>query len=123
VITSIKTVALYVGDQQKAHDFYVDQLGFEVRTDADMGEMGRWLEVAPRGAQTVLVLADGARFGKLDQVGHSADLTFTTPDVAELYQQLVAKGVPVTEPQAQDWGTFLQITDPDGHEFVVSEQR
>jgi lactoylglutathione lyase len=50
VITSLNTVSLYVTDQQKALDFYVGTLGFELRREADMGPMGRWLEVAPQGA-------------------------------------------------------------------------
>lgn len=123
MITNIKTVALYVRDQQQSLDFYAGKLGFEVRTDSDMGPMGRWLEVAPPGAQTVLVLADGAKFGKPDRVGQSADITFVTDDVDGLYKELTAKGVTVAEPEKQEWGTFLRLSDPDGHEFVVSEQR
>lgn len=35
VLTTIKTVALYVADQQRSVDFYVDKLGFEKVTDPD----------------------------------------------------------------------------------------
>ena len=121
MITKINTVSLYVADQSRARDFYVDALGFEVTTDADMGEMGRWIEVAPRGAQTAFVLADAAGFQKTDQIGKSADVTLSCSDVQALYNDLRAKGVPVTEPERQSWGTFIKITDPDGHEFVVSQ--
>jgi lactoylglutathione lyase len=120
MITKLNTVALYVADQERSRAFYVDVLGFEVRTDAQMGEMGRWLEVAPPGAQTALVLSDAAAFGKQDRIGSSADITLTCDDVYALHKSLTAHGLVVAEPEKQDWGTFLRVTDPDGHAFVVS---
>src|ERR1039457_3683783 len=41
---------LYVLDQDAARDFYVDKLGFEVRTDARMDNGLRWLTVGPRAS-------------------------------------------------------------------------
>lgn len=123
MITKIHTITLYVSDQQKSRDFYVDHLGFQVRREADMGPKGRWLELAPPGAQTAVMLADAAAFEKLDRIGASADLVFHTDDVAGLHQRLVAAGVPVTEPQALPWGTFVKVTDPDGLDIVVSQPK
>jgi catechol 2,3-dioxygenase-like lactoylglutathione lyase family enzyme len=122
MITNLNTVSLYVRDQQRAKQFYVDTLGFELTTDADMGPMGRWIEVAPKGARTAFVLADAAGFGKEDRVGSSADITLHCSDVRTLHAELAAKGVPVTEPETKEWGTFMKITDPDGHQLVVSER-
>lgn len=123
MITRINTVTLYVSDQDKARDFYVEQLGFQVRRDADMGPMGRWLEIAPEGAPTAVMLASAAAFGKADRIGSSADLVLHTDDVAGLHQRLAAAGVPVTEPDSQAWGTFIKVTDPDGLQIVVSQPR
>jgi len=120
MITKINTVALYVTDQERSRAFYVDVLGFEVRTDAQMGEKGRWLEVAPPGGQTAFVLSDAVAFGKQDRVGTSADITLSCDDIFALHESLVAAGQSVAEPEKQDWGTFLRVTDPDGHTFVVS---
>jgi catechol 2,3-dioxygenase-like lactoylglutathione lyase family enzyme len=121
MITHLNTVSLYVSDQEKARRFYVDLLGFEVRREADMGPMGTWLEVAPPGARTGLMLADASRFGKQDRIGNSADLVLHTDDVAGLHRKLVAAGISVTDPETQQWGTFVKVTDPDGHAFVVSQ--
>src|SRR5882757_2603752 len=123
MITKINTVTLYVSDQQKARDYYVEYLGFRVRRDEDMGPMGRWLEVAPDGAQTGFMLASAASFGKQDQIGASADIVLHSDDVAGLRQRLIAAGLPVTEPDTQAWGTFIKITDPDGLDIVVSQPR
>lgn len=123
MITHINTVTLYVSDQDKARDFYVEHLGFRVRKDEDMGPMGRWLEVAPEAAQTAFVLANASAFGKQDRIGASADLVLHTGDVAGLHQRLTAAGVTVTDPEAQAWGTFVKVTDPDGLEIVISQSR
>lgn len=122
MITHLNTVSLYVTDQERAKRFYVESLGFELTNDAEMGPMGRWIEVAPKGAQTGFVLADAARFGKADRVGGSADVTLRCSDVQALHDELAAKGVPVTAPETEPFGTFITVTDPDGHELLISQQ-
>jgi len=120
MITELHTVALYVADQDRAKRFYADTLGFEVNADQPSpGGIGRWLEVAPRGAQTAFMLADAAGWGKQDRIGRSADVTLRCEDARALHAELVAKGVPVTEPQTQRFGTFIDVTDPDGHTLRI----
>lgn len=121
MITGLNTVSLYVADQERALRFYVDVLGFEARTDKDMGPMGRWIEVAPAGAKTAFVLADAAGFDAGDRVGDSAHVTLHCSDVRALHDELAAKGVSVTEVDKQGWSPHFKFTDPDGQQFVVSE--
>lgn len=123
MITNLATVTVYVSDQQKSLDFYVDKLGFEKRADQDMGPMGRWLEVAPPGAATGLVLARADAFAKQHRVGDSADLVFETGDVSAVHERLRARGVAVTEPDSQAWGTSVKVTDPDGLTILVRQPR
>ena len=47
MITAIHTSTVFVTDQDKALDFYVNKLGFEKRMDQPMGPDNRWIEVAP----------------------------------------------------------------------------
>jgi catechol 2,3-dioxygenase-like lactoylglutathione lyase family enzyme len=124
MITELHTVALYVADQDRAKHFYVDVLGFELHADQPgMGSIGRWIEVAPRGAQTSFMLADAAGWGKQDRIGRSADVTLRCEDAHALFEALSAHGVTVTEPQTQRFGTFIDITDPDGHTLRVVDAR
>lgn len=58
-------------------------------------------------------------FGNDDKIGKSADVTLTTDDVHELYAALCDKGIDVTEPVTEPWSTYVKVTDPDGHTFVV----
>jgi catechol 2,3-dioxygenase-like lactoylglutathione lyase family enzyme len=43
MITKLSHVSLFVLDQDKAYDFYVNKLGFKVHTDAKMENGYRWL--------------------------------------------------------------------------------
>ena len=94
MITELHTVALYVADQDRAKQFYVETLGFELGADQPSpGGIGRWIEVAPRGAQTAFMLADAAGWNKEDRIGQSADVTLRCQDARALHAELTAKGV------------------------------
>ncbi|HEX5557957.1 MAG TPA: VOC family protein [Gaiellales bacterium] len=124
MITELHTVALYVADQDRAKRFYVEALGFELNADQPgLGGIGRWIEVAPRGARTAFLLADAAGWGKMDMVGSSADVTLRCEDARALHADLVAQGVPVTDPQTQRFGTFIDVTDPDGHRLRIVDMQ
>jgi lactoylglutathione lyase len=123
VITHLNTVTVYVSDQQRSLDFYVDKLGFEKRADRDMGPAGRWIEVCPVGAATGLVLVRGDAFDKQDRVGSSADLVFDTDDVYAAHKTLAGCGVEISEPHVQAWGTSFQVTDPDGLAVLIRQPR
>ena len=49
MIQRLSHVSIYVLDQDAAYDFYVNKLGFEVRTDQKMDNGFRWLTVGPKG--------------------------------------------------------------------------
>ena len=43
MVTKLSHTSLFVNDQDKAYDFYVKKLGFNVHTDATMDNGFRWL--------------------------------------------------------------------------------
>ena len=57
-VTNLAAVIVPVSDQDKMVDFYTEALGLEKRTDVPFGGgvEGRWVEVAPGGAQTPIAL-------------------------------------------------------------------
>jgi catechol 2,3-dioxygenase-like lactoylglutathione lyase family enzyme len=56
VVTAIQLVSLPVTDQDRARDFYVDILGFELVSDTQMGPGMRWVQLRPPGATTSVTL-------------------------------------------------------------------
>jgi catechol 2,3-dioxygenase-like lactoylglutathione lyase family enzyme len=120
MISKINTVPLYVRDQERSRQFYVERLGMEVRTDAEMSPGRRWLEVRPAGAETGFALLNAADF-EMAEPGGPAPATLSSTDVRALYATLSAAGVQVTEPVVEPWSTYIVITDPDGWQFIVGE--
>ena len=55
-ITAVQLFSLPVADQDRARDFYVDVLGFELVADTAMGPGMRWVQVRPPGATTSITL-------------------------------------------------------------------
>jgi catechol 2,3-dioxygenase-like lactoylglutathione lyase family enzyme len=47
MITKLSHVSLFVPDQDRAYDFYVNKLGFKVHADAKMDNGYRWLTICP----------------------------------------------------------------------------
>ncbi len=123
MITHVETVAVYVSDQQRARNFYVDQLGFELRKDTSMGPEERalrWIEVAPSGAQTVLALF--TPLGLEDRIGTNSGLVFLCDDIETTTAELKDRGVTFSqEPTMIPSGWWAQFEDPDGNQFGLSQ--
>lgn len=121
MITNIAVVGVFVSNQDKALAFYVDKLGFELRADEPMGDGQRWLEVAPPGAATRIVLSLATEEWGADRLGQFAGIVFEPDDVDATYRELAARGVEFTEtPSPQPWGGVqAQFKDQDGNTFVI----
>lgn len=127
MISKVGSVSLFVSDQDRAKDFYVNKLGMELRNDAPLypGATARWVAVAPKGAQTEIILyvPDENWEHYRQVVGKSQALTFNVTNIQELVANLKAKGVTVLqEPEAQPWGTFTMIQDSEGNSLILVEQ-
>ena len=114
-ISTIATVTVPVADQDSALAFYADVLGFEVRTDNPFFQ-GRWLTVAPKGAETALLLASW--FPDMSPIG---GLVVYTSDIDALAARLKEQGVAFEGPTDEAWGRQLQFHDPFGNGFAVSQ--
>jgi predicted enzyme related to lactoylglutathione lyase len=127
MITKVRSVGIYVDDQDRALEFYRDKLGFEVRQDTPMGEAGpagheqkRWIEVCPKGSETVIIIYTPP--GMENRIGGFSNILWDTDDIQATYQDLSAKGVEFTQaPAEQPWGWWAQFKDPDGNEFGLGQ--
>ncbi|PZG27469.1 glyoxalase [Spongiactinospora gelatinilytica] len=115
-ITHAQFVTLPVADQDRAKDFYVGTLGFDVVADQRMGPV-RWLQVAPKGAQTAFTLA-AAEQGFTP--GSSRGIMLQTTDLDADCARLAEAGAAVEGPADQPWGRQATVTDPDGNAFILT---
>src|SRR5215212_2532226 len=130
MITAVHTATVFVKDQDRALDFYVNKLGFEKRRDDSMGPDSRWIEVAPPGAETAVLFykptpeMPGAATFDLAQsmIGVFQPILFRVDDIRATYEQLAAKGVSFpTPPEQQFWGLWTIFEDQDGNSFALSQ--
>ena len=47
MINAISKVTLYVNNQEEAKAFWTERVGFEVRSEEQMGPDMKWIEVGP----------------------------------------------------------------------------
>ena len=119
-ITQIATVAVPATDQERSLAFYTDVLGFEKTRDAPFGSGQRWIEVAPKGSDTLVILYTPP--GMEARIGGFSNILWDTDDIQATFEDLKAKGVEFTqEPAQQGWGWWAQFMDPDGNEFGLGQ--
>ncbi|MBC7272432.1 MAG: VOC family protein [Streptomyces sp.] len=119
-ITHASFVTLPVSDQDRALRFYTEVLGFEVTADRDMPP-GRWLQVAPRGAQTVLTLSGPGMGGFAP--GSTQGIMLLTTDVDADCARLAEAGVAVQGPDELPWGRMASFRDPDGNGLMLLTEK
>jgi len=124
MITGVRSVGIYVRDQDQAKKFYTETLGFELLQDTPMGDgpdAARWIEVAPPDRSVLLVLFTPP--GQEDRVGTFSNILFACDDVPGTHQELTARGVQfVDEPRQEFWGWWASFQDPDGNTYGLGQR-
>jgi len=126
MIELVGTVSIFVKDQERAKEFYTKILGFELRSDEPLfpGSPNRWVAVAPKGAETEIILCvPDENWEHYQQVvGKSQAITLTVKDIKSFHEELVQKGVNfIQEPEIQPWGTYALIEDSEGNRLIMVE--
>jgi predicted enzyme related to lactoylglutathione lyase len=135
MIRRMSHTSVYVLDQDRAKAFYTEKLGFEVRTDAKMGDF-RWLTVAPKGQADFEVVLMPIRPGmmmpeeacaklrSLVEGGYMGAGVFETADCKRTYEELKARGVEFKgEPTERPYGIEALFKDDSGNWFSLSSAR
>jgi predicted enzyme related to lactoylglutathione lyase len=127
---------LWVHDQDEALAFYTGKLGWEVRADVTLAEMGdfRWLAVGPAGQPDVSIVlmaipgppvmdADTAeQVRTLMAKGFAGTIFLTTDDARASYAELKGRGVDFTEPpEERPYGIDAGFRDPSGNSFRLTQ--
>lgn len=132
----IANAQVWVHDQEEALAFYTEKLGWEVKSDVTLAEMGdfRWLAVGPAGQDGVSIVLmaipgqpvmDDATRVQIEELmgkGFAGGIFLTTDDVRADYEQLKARGVEFTEPpEERPYGIDCGFRDPSGNNFRLSQ--
>jgi len=133
MIQKMSHASLFVLDQDKAIDFYVNKLGFELKNNVPMGDNFKWVTVTPPGQPDLeITLLGSGPSPMLDEEASShirwllehekmGAGVFDTADCHKTYQELKAKGVEfMGEPKEQFYGTEVLMKDGCGNWFSVT---
>jgi uncharacterized glyoxalase superfamily protein PhnB len=133
----LSTTQVWVRDQDEAVSFWTDKVGFEVKEDVTIRELGnfRWVTVGPKGDEgTAIVLmavpgqpvmddATKAQIESLMAKGFATGLFFTTDDAQDVFDRLSAIGVDVVDkPTEQPYGLDFGFRDPSGNHYRVAQR-
>jgi serine phosphatase RsbU (regulator of sigma subunit) len=113
---------VFVRDQDRSLQFYLDQLGFNLVVDNRFEGGGRWIAVAPQDGSAILALVTPDSGSKeYDLIGQARQIVFITDDIDALYEEWRARGVHFHHPpQTPIWGgMFTSFEDVDGNSFVI----
>jgi uncharacterized glyoxalase superfamily protein PhnB len=132
----IATAQLWVHDQDEAHAFYTQKLGFEVRADVTLPELGdfRWLAVGPVGQPDVSIalmaipgppVFDNDTAEKVKELmakGAAGSVFLNTDDCQASYDELTARGVEFHEaPHETPYGIDSSFRDPSGNHLRLAQ--
>jgi catechol 2,3-dioxygenase-like lactoylglutathione lyase family enzyme len=135
MLKQLTTVQVWVHDQDEALAFYTEKLGFELREDVTVPELGnfRWLTVGVPGQEVALVLMavpgppvfdeeTRDQIKALVAKGAATGLFFSTDDIDATYGELTRRGVEFQqEPTQQPYGIDAGFRDPSGNQMRVAQ--
>ena len=130
----VEVVGVYVRDQDEAHEFYVEKLGFRVHTDVRNGDY-RWLTVQHpeqpsfqlglfKPGPPVLDAATAQMVEAIVAKGAMPPLVLIVNDCRAEYDRMVASGVEFTQEPVKRFGTMdAGFRDPSGNGWKMIQAR
>ena len=135
MIKKLSHATIYVTNQDAAHDFYVNKLGFEVRTDFTM-EGFRWLTVGPKSQPELEIVLMEPKAGMMYDEETVAQLraliekgvmgagVFNTDDCQATYEELKSRGVEFLSPPTERfYGIEALFKDNSGNWFSLTQHK
>jgi catechol 2,3-dioxygenase-like lactoylglutathione lyase family enzyme len=137
-VIKLSTAQLWVHDQDEALAFYTEKLGFEVRSDVTLPELGnfRWLTVGPAAQPDIAIVLmaipgppvmdteTAEQVRTLMSKGFAGTVFLTTDDAQAAYEELKGRGVEFTEtPEERPYGIDSAFRDPSGNSIRLTQVR
>lgn len=136
MISKLSHATIWVLNQDEAYDFYVNKLGFEVRTDAKMDNGFRWLTVGPKEQKDLEIILMEIKSGMimdenaakqlraLVQNGFLGAGAFETKDCRKTYEELKSLGVEFkSAPEEKFYGIEAVFKDNSGNWFSLTQPK
>ena len=135
MITRLKSMGIYVKDQNEALEFYTQKVGFELNSDVTQGGY-RWLAVSPKGQPELQFSLSALKPGgnlteegvemltNLLDTGQLQGGIWETDDCRKTYEEMAGNGVEfMQEPVDMPWGVQALWKDNSGNWFTLIEPK
>jgi catechol 2,3-dioxygenase-like lactoylglutathione lyase family enzyme len=136
MIKKLSHATIYVTNQDEAYDFYINKLGFEVRTDARMDGGFRWLTVGPKSQPDIEIVLMEPKPGfmfeeetvnqlrSLIEKGVMGAGVFEADDCHATYAELKKRGVEfMSPPEEKFYGIEAIFKDNSGNWFSLTQHK
>jgi catechol 2,3-dioxygenase-like lactoylglutathione lyase family enzyme len=132
----ISTTQLWVHDQEEALAFWTEKVGFEVRADVTLPELGdfRWITVGPPAQEDIAIVlmaipgppvmdpGTKKQVEELMSKGFAGTIFLATDDIEGTYEELKGRGVEFTEePTERPYGIDSAFRDPSGNAIRLAQ--
>ena len=114
----LELVAVPVSDVDRAKAFYTEKIGFHADHDYQVRDDLRFVQLTPPGSACSIVIGVGITDM---QPGSLKGLQMVVPDVKEVRDELVKRGVDVSDIEVMPWGSFVFFSDPDGNGWSLQQ--
>jgi catechol 2,3-dioxygenase-like lactoylglutathione lyase family enzyme len=114
----LELVPLPTTDVDRAKEFYVDRLGFQLDHDVAPGNGMRVVQLTPPGSACSIVVGVGMSDPDAPRV---LNLHLVVDDVAAARQQLVGNDVDVSPVNDMGGVKYAFFSDPDGNSWALQE--
>jgi catechol 2,3-dioxygenase-like lactoylglutathione lyase family enzyme len=114
----LELVQVPVSDLDRAKRFYTDQAGFNADVDVTVSDEIHFIQLTPPGSPCSIAIGTG-----LTEMppGAVQGLQLVVDDVEAARQELLGRGVEVSDVQVFDWGSFVWFSDPDGNGWALQQ--
>jgi catechol 2,3-dioxygenase-like lactoylglutathione lyase family enzyme len=114
----LELVAIPVTDVDRAKQFYVDKLGFNADHDHAVSDEIRFVQLTPPGSACSIAFGLGVTDA---EPGSVRGMQVVVDDVVKAREELVGRGVDVSDVQEFPWGKFVFLADPDGNRWALQQ--
>jgi predicted enzyme related to lactoylglutathione lyase len=114
----LELVAVPVSDVDRSKAFYTEKVGFAADVDARVSDELRFVQLTPPGSACSIAIGEGITGAT---PGSVEGLQMVVPDVEAARQELLARGVDVSDVKEFPWGSFAWFTDPDGNGWALQQ--
>jgi len=113
----LELVPVPVSDTDRAIEFY-KKVGFNLDHDHKVKPGLRFVQFTPPGSACSIAFGEGI---SEMQPGSQKGLQMVVKDTGAIREELLKRGIEVSEVQEMPWGIFAFFSDPDGNSWSLQQ--